>query len=97
MLTKNDVPDLAFANVWARTLKGDEDECWEYVGYYDKDGYGRYHFAENCERRTHRIVFVYKVGDIPDNLNVLHKCDNPPCCNPKHLFLGTTLVNNRDA
>ena len=48
------------------------------------------------ERRSHRVVWILCFGSIPLGMQVLHHCDNPPCCNPLHLFLGTGLDNMRD-
>lgn len=45
---------------------------------------------------THRAAWIVTHGPIPDGLQVLHRCDNPPCCNPAHLFLGTQLDNVSD-
>ena len=45
---------------------------------------------------AHRVAYELVHGDLPDGLNVLHTCDNPPCCNPSHLFRGTQLENIRD-
>lgn len=73
--------------------------CWEWQGYtHPKSGYGiiNVRFLVRNERYTHRISWILKNGEIPNNLNVLHKCDNPKCINPKHLYLGTQLDNIRD-
>lgn len=69
--------------------------CWDWLGPVTADGYGRL-FGVDKEARAHRLSFEMHVGPIPEGLFVLHKCDNPPCCNPDHLFLGTTLDNARD-
>ena len=45
---------------------------------------------------THRAAGILTYGPIPDGLHVLHTCDNPPCCNPAHLFLGTPQMNTDD-
>lgn len=47
-------------------------------------------------KRSHRVAWELTHGPIPDSLHVLHRCDNPPCCRPAHLFLGTHVVNMAD-
>ena len=47
-------------------------------------------------KRANRMAWEETYGPIPDGLHVLHRCDNPPCCNPGHLFLGTHSDNNED-
>ena len=54
------------------------DDCWEWQAYKDKDGYGRIPFLGKTQS-AHRISYQLYVGDIPDGLCVLHKCDNPAC------------------
>lgn len=72
--------------------------CWEWTGYRDKDGYGRFTFASlsPVPQGAHRIAYQLTKGPIPDDLLVMHSCDNPPCCNPDHLTPGTDLQNQRD-
>lgn len=69
--------------------------CWEWTGGKQAKGYG-YLFKRDEEKLTHRRVWAAIYGPIPDGLYVLHRCDNPPCFRPDHLFLGTKADNNRD-
>lgn len=69
--------------------------CWEWVGTRKETGYGIIGIG-NKTLRSHRVAYELTHGEIPDGLKVLHECDNPPCCNPAHLFLGTQIDNNKD-
>lgn len=72
-------------------------KCWPWVGGLDKDGYGVVKFRGRRRFKAHRAALALLGGvDTPDGLMVCHKCDNPRCCNPNHLFLGTSLDNKRD-
>lgn len=70
--------------------------CWEWARWRDKDGYGRTTTPDGVTWCAHRLAYTAFVGEIPKRKLVLHRCDNPPCCNPAHLFIGTTTDNNRD-
>lgn len=68
-----------------------ERGCILWAGDCDKAGYGKIRGV-----LAHRIAYTQAFGPIPKSLGVLHHCDNPPCINPKHLFLGTNIDNSKD-
>jgi hypothetical protein len=70
--------------------------CWEWQGFRHAKGYGGSYFRGRSNR-THRIMYICTFGDIPKGKLVCHTCDNPPCCNPAHLWLGTIWENGQDA
>ena len=82
-------------NVWAGVDVRGEDECWEWQRCRDKDGYGFVKYRQKMVK-PHRLIWTFLNGSIPNNLLVLHTCDNPPCCNPRHLLLGTHMDNSND-
>lgn len=81
---------------WSKVaVTANPDLCWEWQSSLMHKGYGQFHF-EGKIKRTHRVAYEITHGSIPDGLHVLHTCDNRKCCNPAHLFLGTTQKNTQD-
>lgn len=74
-------------------------ECWIWTAARHEHGYGQFSAhapGHRTVRYAHRTAWELTYGAIPKGLGVLHQCDNPPCCNPAHLFLGTQRDNNLD-
>jgi hypothetical protein len=87
-------PEKATAVFWSRVNKAAPKGCWEYTGARDKWGYGDVQFQRK-HVQAHRLSWRLLRGE-PGELYVLHKCHNPPCCNPDHLYLGTDKENSAD-
>lgn len=80
---------------WKKVKKG--LACWEWTGSKDRKGYGRIAstlLAKNL--KAHRVSYELHVGPIPPGLSVLHRCDNPSCVRPDHLFVGANDDNMQD-
>lgn len=78
---------------WSKIKQGMPNDCWEWQADKIPTGYGS--FRDKVHMAS-RLAYEFEYGPIPEGMFVLHKCDNPPCCNPSHLFLGTQRDNVKD-
>jgi hypothetical protein len=85
--------------LWAKVERGEPNACWPWRGATYGRGYGligKVGGKDGPSIPAHRAAWMLTHGEIPDGMQVCHRCDNPPCCNPEHLFLGTHGDNMRD-
>lgn len=73
-----------------------QDGCWGWNGVLHNTGYGKFTLPDGTYIFAHRFAHEEFIGPIPDGMFVLHKCDNPTCTNPEHLYAGTCKDNSRD-
>ena len=82
---------------WDKVDIGKKNDCWNWLGAVNDYGYGKVRRgAWRSWLRTHRYAWEEVNGPVPYGLSVLHRCDNPRCCNPLHLFVGTQQDNVND-
>ena len=84
---------------WRFVCKDAVTGCWNWAGFsYNESGYGgiRSDTPPYKKVRAHRVSWELHNGPIPDGVDVLHRCDNPKCVNPDHLYLGSQADNMRD-
>lgn len=82
--------------LWEKIDKRGNDECWPWTGATTFGGYGVIGLGRRKLLRSHRVVYIECNGPLDDMEDVRHSCDNPPCCNPRHLLKGTHKDNMMD-
>lgn len=75
-----------------RVKVGSQDDCWVWDGAVNRHGYGKV-MVKGITFGAHRIAYMLANGEMPRDKEILHSCDNPPCCNPFHLKAGTHSEN----
>ena len=86
------------ARFWSKVNVGEPDECWEWQEKSRHEhGYGVFRPTKDSGTvKAHRFAWSVTNGEIPSGQVLRHKCDNPPCCNPNHLVIGTQADNVAD-
>ena len=82
---------------WSKVEKKSEDECWPWIAAVrnKKQGYGAF-WLDGRHQPSNRVALILSDTDVPEGMVACHKCDNPNCCNPKHLFVGSRMDNEID-
>jgi len=81
---------------WSKVQKGEtENDCWKWLGSTKKK-YGQFYITHSDWISAHRFSWTLHFGEIPHGMYICHSCDNPPCVNPKHLWVGTQKENIGD-
>lgn len=92
---KINIKQSDISKFWSRIDVKAETECWTWMCGKSRLGYGKMSIGKKCIR-AHRFALVVSGVEIPENMCACHSCDNPSCCNPKHLWVGSQSDNQKD-